>query len=352
MVAELRNHTNIPWEEDDLDYEEYLNDQVLSSDVGFTNTHSHLDRALTIKKSQLTIAAQMSVQEKWSFVRDVKVNSTTSQIYDRMARVTDRLVGQGVRTIATFIDVDQYAKFKGLEAAFKLRETFVGIDIVLMNQVLEGLVREEPRRWFEEAAQAVDILGALPEKDVGHEREHIDIVFQTANRFGKMVHAHADQNGVPGERETEIIIEKVREHGMQGRVAIIHGISIAAQPKEYRDWLIPQLAEDRIMAIACPTGWLDRRRKEILAPVHNSFTPIDEMVPQGVVVALGTDNISDIYLPHNNGNMLREIVTLGIGTRFYNEVDELVKISGVNGRIALGLSPSRLQVVPTVERVA
>lgn len=60
------------------------------------------------------------------------------------------------------------------------------------------------------------------------------------------------------------------------------------------------------MVVACPTGWIDSRRTEEKVPNHNSVTPIDELVPSGVTVALGTDNIADIYKPFD-GDMWTEL---------------------------------------------
>jgi cytosine/adenosine deaminase-related metal-dependent hydrolase len=72
--------------------------------------------------------------------------------------------------------------------------------------------------------------------------------------------------------------------------------------------------------------------------MHNSITPVDELVPDGITVALGTDNVSDAMVPWNNGDMWHELNLLATGCRF-DEFEELVKIATVNGRKVLGLEP-------------
>jgi cytosine/creatinine deaminase len=61
------------------------------------------------------------------------------------------------------------------------------------------------------------------------------------------------------------------------------------------------------------------------------------MVPEGIIVALGTDNIADIYKPYADGDMWEDLHLLLEAGRF-NEIDELVKIATVNGRKVLGLT--------------
>ena len=88
--------------------------------------------------------------------------------------------------------------------------------------------------------------------------------------------------------------------------------------------------------ISCPTAWIDNRRNEDLTPTHNAITPVDEMVPLGVTVALGTDNICDLYLPHIDGDLWTELRLMMAAARYMN-IKELVNIATLNGRKVLGI---------------
>ncbi len=123
------------------------------------------------------------------------------------------------------------------------------------------------------------------------------------------------------------------------KVVAIHGISIAAHSKKYRHRLYELMKQADVMMIACPTAWIDTPRSEAIGPVHNSMTPVDELVPAGITVALGTDNVCDAMVPWNNGDMCQhELTTLATGCRF-DEMEELAKIATINGRKVLGLPP-------------
>ncbi|MDR0246890.1 MAG: amidohydrolase family protein, partial [Burkholderiales bacterium] len=188
-------------------------------------------------------------------------------------------------------------------------------------------------------AEMVDIIGALPkrdERDFGRGAEALDIVLEVAKSMNKMVHAHVDQFNDAHEHETEQLCNKTVEHGMQGRVVAIHGISIAAHAKQYRLRLYEKMRDSGVMTIACPMAWIDTPRSEFVGPAHNALTPIDEMIPAGVTVAIGTDNISDAMVPFCEGDMWRELSLLAAGCR-YTDFDELVRIATDNGRRALGL---------------
>lgn len=310
--------------------------QKIKDNGGWVNAHAHLDRAYSINKNNLDF--DRTLQEKWDLNNELKQTSTVDDIYGRMAKGVERMLEQGVQAIGTFIDVDAYIEDKAIKAAQKIREKYQNdLQIVYINQVHYGVIDSEARKWFDIAAEFVDIIGGLPEKDKGKESEHLDIVLETAKRMNKMAHVHIDQFNDPEQRDTELLVKKTVEHGLQGKVVGIHGLSIAAQPKEYRKNLYNRMKDADVMMVACPLVWIDSRRTEKMAPFHNSLTPVDELIPAGVTVALGTDNIADIYKPFGDGDMWDELHTLLEAAHFYN-VDELVKIATVNGRKVLGLT--------------
>ena len=88
--------------------------------------------------------------------------------------------------------------------------------------------------------------------------------------------------------------------------------------------------------IACPTAWIDARRTEELCPIHNAVTPVDELLEHDLVVAIGSDNIHDIYKPFSTGDMRTEIKFLLESLHIY-DIETLVNISTRNGLKVVGL---------------
>ena len=64
--------------------------------------------------------------------------------------------------------------------------------------------------------------------------------------------------------------------------------------------------------------------------MHNSIANVPEMLEAGVLVGLGTDNISDFYGPFTECDMWFETRMMMEAYRYYN-FDELVKIASVSG---------------------
>ena len=65
------------------------------------------------------------------------------------------------------------------------------------------------------------------ELDYGRGLEAMDILLDAAKSRGIMCHATWTNSTL--EKETEQLCDKTIEHGMEGRVVAIHGISIGAQ---------------------------------------------------------------------------------------------------------------------------
>ncbi len=310
---------------------------------GWVNTHTHIDRSYIINDENYVKTGD-SLELKWDHPDEFKAKMSVEDIVGHMSQVIDNQLKQGVQALGSFIDCDSVVKDKNLKAADIIKTNYKGqIQLKFIHQPIKGLMDATERQWFEEAASYVDIIGGLPERDsklkigVDRKAEHLDILFETAKKHTKPLHVHVDQLNDPEQRDTELLINKTREHGYSGKVSAIHCISLAAQKKSYREKIYKQLVEQDITVIACPSAWIDSRRSEVLVPGHNSVTPIDEMIPAGVRVALGTDDIADIYKPFSDGDMWTELRILLEACHFY-DMDALSDIATTNGRKALGIS--------------
>ena len=116
----------------------------------------------------------------------------------------------------------------------------------------------------------------------------------------------------------------------------VHGISIAAHQKDYRQQVYGMARDAGLSFITCPTAWIDSRRNEWETPTHNSITPVEEMLKHGLTVAIGSDNIQDVYKPFSDGNMYTELKFLLECLHLY-DIDALVDIATKNGRLVIGM---------------
>lgn len=317
----------------------HIRDEIIKKG-GWVNAHAHADRAFTMTPEKITVYQNANLQQKWDLVDEVKRNSTVDDYYRRFSQAIELMISQGVTAFGTFVDIDQVCEDRAIIAAHKAREVYKS-DIILKfaNQTLKGVIEPTAKKWFDIGSEMVDIIGGLPyrdELDYGKGLEAMDILMDKAKSLGKMLHVHVDQFNSPKEKETEQLCDKSIEHNMQGRVVAIHGISIGAHPKEYRKMLYQKMRDSQMMVIACPMAWIDSGRKEDLQPFHNALTPADELIPENITVAIGTDNICDYMVPLCEGDMWQELSLLSAGCRFTN-LEEMSNIASINGRKVLGL---------------
>jgi len=313
---------------------------AIKKNGGWVNTHVHADRAFTVTSAKLTIYEKFILEQKWDIVDEVKIHASVDDYYRRISQALELMISQGVTAVGSFIDIDPICEDRAIKGALRAREKYrKAIKVKFINQTLKGLIEPKARYWFDRGAPLVDIIGGLPrrdERDYGKGRQHLDILLTTAKKYKKTVHVHVDQFNQPNDKETEILCDKTIEHGMEGKVAAIHCISLASHEKEYRQKVYQKMKRAKLMVIACPTAWIDSRRSETPVPFHNSLTPIDELIPHGIPVALGTDNIADYMVPFCDGDMWSELKLLSCGNRYTN-IKELIKIATINGLKVLGI---------------
>ena len=145
-----------------------------------------------------------------------------------------------------------------------------------------------------------------------------------------------DQLNTNKEHETEMLAIKAKEFNLHDKVTAVHSISLAAHLRPYRQSVYERCKDMEISFVTCPTAWIDHRRNEELNVNHNSMTPVEELLSHGITVAIGTDNIHDIYKPYSTGDLLTEAKFLIECLHFY-DIKEIIKILTINGEKVLGL---------------
>ena len=311
---------------------------MIDRNGGFVNAHAHFDRAYTAQTSDFeNNNVNAHLFEKWELVNKFKSHATEERYYNHISEAIYNQIKMGVTAGLTFIDCDPVSEDRALNAALRAKEDWKDkFTLRLACQTLHGVLDPEPRRWFFRHAHLFDVIGGLPKRDAGREERHVNTLMEVAKKNGQRVHVHVDQLNSAEEKETEFLARKTMEHGMEGKVTAVHSISLATHPKAYREEVYKMSIDADLSFVSCPTAWIDHRRNETMSVTHNAITPVDEMVPRGITVAIGSDNICDVYKPFSDGNMMTELRFLLEATHFY-DIDSLVKIATVNGKKVIGL---------------
>jgi len=272
---------------------------------GMVNCHAHLDRAYTLTPAIWQQTSTL-MEEKWVLNREIKKKHTAKSIQERLIFCIEDFLKQGIIACRTHIDADSVVGLLVVKSAAKVREKYQGrFTLQLVAHPLEGFLNKEATDFdpekielYKKACQICDLVGGLPSRDralPGGDKKHADFILQLAKKLKKDLDVHIDQENNPQEKDTEWFLDKIKD------------------------------------VTVCPTAAISmKQHRDKLAPVHNSITQVDEMLTAGVNVSIGTDNISDIFVPECNGDLFEEIQMLASACRLY-DLDKLVEIATVNG---------------------
>ena len=317
--------------------------EMIKNKGGFINAHAHFDRAFTVTEDNMEKVVNYHLFDKWKFVDNFKRNATVTDYLLNFEKAIVSQIGYGVTAALTFVDIDTVCKYKPIEAAQIAKRTAKekGFTLKLCSQALKGVLKPSENRLLRDALEMdyLDAIGGLPRVDDPHQQAHLDEILYLGKTYNKRVHVHVDQLNHDLEKETELLARRTMYWGMEGKVTAVHGISIAAHPKDYRREVYKMSRDAGLSFISCPTAWIDSRRREALTPTHNAITPVEEMLEYGLTVAIGSDNIHDVYKPYSTGDMSTEIKFLLEALHLY-DLETLSEIATTNSRLVIGMEES------------
>lgn len=308
---------------------------------GMVNCHAHLDRAYTLTP-EIWKQASALMEEKWILNRAIKEKHTDESIQERLTFCIEDFLKQGMTACRTHVDADSVVGMLVVNAAAKVREKYRGkFTLQLVAHPLEGFLNEDETDFdkskmdlFEEAVEVCDVVGGLPSRDrklAGGDKRHAEFLMQVAKNTGKDIDVHIDQENNPEEQDTEWFTDMAVEKGLAGRVTLVHSISVACQMEKDRQRIYSKIADAGFNVTCCPKAAISmKQHKDKLAPLHNSIALVDELIDAGINVSIGTDNISDIFVPEDNGDLFEEILMLASSVRYY-DIEKLAEIATSNG---------------------
>lgn len=308
---------------------------------GMVNCHAHLDRAYTLTP-EIWEQASALMEEKWVLNRDIKKKHTDESVQERLTYCIENFISQGIKACRTHTDADSIVGMLVVNAAAKIRKKYKGkFTLQLVAHPLEGFLNEDATDFdkkktdlFEEACAVCDVVGGLPSRDramKNGDRKHAEFLFYLAKNLNKDIDVHIDQENNPDEKDSEWFLDMIAERGMEGRVTLVHAISVACQTDEDRKRIYKKIADTCTNVTVCPKAAISMKQlKNKMAPVHNSIAQVDEMLSAGINVSIGTDNISDIFVPEDNGDLFEEILMMASACRLY-DLDKLAAVATTNG---------------------
>ncbi len=303
---------------------------------GFVDAHTHMDKTLIgmgwyRNEVGPTLVDKIDNERRLRVERGIDAHQQSS----RHARLA---IATGTTHIRTFIDIDTDIGLSGFEGVLQTQDDFkdsLTIQTVAFPQ--SGmLVRSGTVELMEDALRnGAEVVGGLDPSSIDRDpAKHLDTVFHLAEKYDVDVDIHLHEPGTLGAFSVELIAERTKALGWQGRVVISHALCLGSIDEAYLERLIELLIENRITIMSHGPGGLGP------APA------VKRLYEAGVSLCTGNDGIRDAWGPLNMPDMLLRafIIAYRNNLRRDDEIEMVLDIATygsakVVGDTEYGLAP-------------
>ena len=224
---------------------------------GLVEAHTHLDKSLW-GMGWREHQAGPSLRDKIDNERKLRKEWNIDP-YRQSMRQALLSLGPGSTAIRSHVDTDTDCGLAGIEGVARTREELAGqIDIEIVAFPQSGLMsRPGTLELMERALQGpADVVGGLDPCGIDADpKGQLDAVFALAEKYGKPIDIHLHEPGELGAFSMEMILDRTRAHGMQGRVTISHAFCLGMPDRDRARALVAELAEAQvhIATVATPS---------------------------------------------------------------------------------------------------
>jgi cytosine/creatinine deaminase len=261
---------------------------------GFVDAHAHMDKSLLGMGWQRNEVGS-NLRDKIDNERRMRVERNID-FHQQTTRIAHRYISYGTTHIRSFVDIDTDIKLSAFEGLMRTRDDlkdFLTIQVVSFPQ--SGmLVRPGTVELMEEALKnGAEVVGGLDPSTIDRDPAgHLDTIFGLAEKFDVDVDIHLHEPGDLGAFSVELIAERTKAIGRQGRVVISHAFCLGGIEENYLQQLIELLLENDIAIMSHgPSG-------------TGTFPPVERLYNAGVRMCTGNDGIRDAWGPLNMPDML------------------------------------------------
>ncbi|WP_025784619.1 amidohydrolase [Sporosarcina sp. D27] len=281
---------------------EKINDDVPKKDAkqllalpSFIEKHCHLDKTLLGDRWR-SVRPVRNIFERLDIEKEVLPSLETST-QERAEMLLGIYVDSGITHVRTHVDIYPEVGLKNLEDVQKALHTYEGKlthEIVAFPQ--HGLLRTDSRELVRKALQnGASFVGGVDPATVDGDIEAslkamVDLAVE--ENAGIDLHLHdPDQLGIFTMKR---LAQLTKAAGLQGKVAISHAFGLGDIPLSEAKEMAELLADAGITIISS-------------VPIDRKFPPMGFLRESGVSVAVGCDNIFDVWSPFGNGDILERV---------------------------------------------
>ncbi|KHK98900.1 N-isopropylammelide isopropylaminohydrolase [Microbacterium mangrovi] len=259
----------------------------------FSDVHVHLDSS----RIGLPFRPHTGRPGVWGMMMNDRENWRKTDVphAEIVAGTLERMIARGTTRVRTYAQVDvdcRLGKYHSVVAAKERFRDHADVQVMIFPQA--GILREEGTVEVLEAALAegADVMGGIDPCQLDRDPvRHLDIVFGLAEKYQVEVDIHLHEPGELGVFSTDLVLERTRALGMQGKVTMSHAYDLGGVSESVSRRLIDEFAE---LDVAMAT----------VAPSASNQLSLVRLVESGVRVGLGEDGQRDYWSPYGDCDML------------------------------------------------
>ena len=292
----------------------------------FVEGHTHLDKTTFHLPDWLVNEVGPRIEDKIDTEREWRARTGHDAGAASLA-LARAFLAQGTTRIRSHVDVDTSAGTRHVERVLQTREAMRGLqEIQIVAFPQSGVLARQGTESLLDAALAMgaDIVGGLDPCAIERDPvKHLDIVFGLAEKHGKPVDIHLHEPGTMGAFSLDLILERTRALGMEGKVVVSHAFCLGDIPERDRDALLARMAA---LGVAIATTAPASRPVPLVAPCRAA----------GVTIFGGNDGIRDTWTPYGSPDMLERAMLIGLRNNFRRDDEVAVAFDCVTAAGARG----------------
>ena len=302
----------------------------------FSDVHVHLDST----RIGLPFRPHTGGPGVWAMMMNDRDNWRTAEIgiEERVGNTLEQMIAKGTTRVRSFAQVDVDCGLAKLDAVMAAKQKFAhhaDVQIIIFPQA--GILREKGTvELLEESLkQGADVMGGIDPSQLDRDpAKHLDIVFGLAEKYQVDIDIHLHEPGELGVFSTELVLERTRALGMQGKVTLSHAYELGSVSEAVSRRLIEQFAE---LDISMTT----------VAPSVSRQLSLVALAEAGVRVGLGQDGQRDYWSPYGNCDMLDRTWQLAFTNNFRRDelIEHCIAVATMGGASIMDRDVARLSGV-------
>ena len=277
---------------------------------GLIDAHTHLDKT-TWGMPWHENNRRAILRERIDFERENRIEIGIDPHRQSMRHAIG-LAAHGSTHIRSHVDIDPTHKLAIVDGVMETREKLKGvIDIEIVAFPQSGvMVMPGTLELLDEALrQGCEVLGGIDPCGIDRDpKGQLDAIFALAVKHQCPIDIHLHEAGDLGAFTMELMFERIRANGMQGKVAISHAFALGMNDYLRVGQLIEQIAELDVAILT--TG----------AP-SATVPSIMRLKQAGIRVGAGCDGIRDTWGPWGQPDMLDRAKVVGMKNGVRSDID-------------------------------